>query len=725
MSPDSTTFSPGPGAGKPTMPTTIPVDMSSNNPPPAYLHGSRLDAADKSWHLTSPTPYDPPLTYGGFLQARQVGNQIASLLEQAKAVDASSKSRSLDASRKKRKRYKIVIHSSPFLRCVQTSLGISSGLAQTLPDSGCCSPRDLIVPRAPPQAEPQFQFKSTLLRLDSFLGEWLSPEYFEKITPPPGPALMLGGAKAELLRREDYSIYADVPEPAPSRPSSASLWQSPSASPANDPASPATEGEASSHVSALLGPARPKGYTAPRPIYAVSSSGSIPEGFVAHARDASVAVDYQWDSMRPPLDFGDGGKFGEEWASMHKRFRAGVRSLVNWYVSTDSPADTLARAAHGQDGSPESEEDDEVETVVVLVSHGAGCNALIGAITHQPVLMDIGIASITMAARKQNLDYSALLASTPAPSEPSHKTMVPVDKMYDIRLLASTEHLRRASTATTPSSARGTSAAGFWNTSTGPRGRTPTTGGPVISPFTYSDPFSSAGSRSTSASAALPPVMRRDSASHRAHLPRGPALASVGFGSNGAGSGNPGNSSPTSPLGGLWSARPSHLRLMDDGSDETDDFGSMLPDFDQKKFNNMETQTSPPVTNPEDDDRRGNQEPAASSSFGSTGSAVSAAARARARATATDDTPPFPPFSPSPPAPFDGHDSPKAPLVLSGPIKLHTNLGTEDKPVEELKAMQLGAGLGGLWGLPPPMGEAERFRDRIRTKRRWTVNERA
>ncbi|RSM11857.1 hypothetical protein CEP52_002726 [Fusarium oligoseptatum] len=55
---------------------------------PAYIfvvrHGNRLDAADKKWHLSSPTPYDPPLTYGGWLQSRQVGNQISSILEQAK-----------------------------------------------------------------------------------------------------------------------------------------------------------------------------------------------------------------------------------------------------------------------------------------------------------------------------------------------------------------------------------------------------------------------------------------------------------------------------------------------------------------------------------------------------------------------------------------------------------------------------------------------------------------
>ncbi|KAG5927360.1 hypothetical protein E4U42_002338 [Claviceps africana] len=698
-----------------------------SNSPPAHLfvvrHGSRLDAADKSWHLTSPTPYDPPLTYGGFLQARQVGNEIANILEQARADDESSRS---FGAPPKRKRYKIVIHSSPFLRCVQTSVAISSGLAQTFPHSVCC-PQDLIVPRAPPQIEPRFQFKSTLLRLDSFLGEWLSPEYFENITPPPGPALMLGGAKAELLRREDYTIYADSPEPEPPRPSSVSLWQSPLTSPVQGPSSPWTESEASGSAS-TLGQApseqradeRKRGYTAPRPIHAVSSSGSIPEGFVAHARDASVVVDYQWDSMRPPLDFGDGGKFGEEWASMHKRFRRGVRRLVNWYASTGSAADNIAKAAvHGHEAHQASE-NDVTETVVIMVSHGAGCNALIGAITHQPVLMDIGIASITMASRKPNLDYGALLSSASAPSGPlkKKKVMVPVDKLYDIRLSASTEHLRRSSTVTTPSSARSISTAaatatataggtGFWSTSTGSRGRTSTLGGPVMSPFTYSDPFSSTGSRSTSASAALPPVMRRESAPLRTHPPRGPALATVGLG-NGTGPLSPGTRSPTTTAG-LWSARPSNLRLVDDGSGETDGLSPVLPDFDQKKFHMQEK----PATD----------KASASPGPGSAEPVVSASS------PTTDDAPRFPDFSP--PATNDGEDNPDqeptqtSPPLFAGPIKLRTNLGPDKPAVEELKTRQLGGGLGGLWGVPPVVGEADRFRDRTHTKRRWTVNERA
>lgn len=31
----------------------------------------RLDAADQSWHLSTPAPYDPPLTYGGMWQKQR------------------------------------------------------------------------------------------------------------------------------------------------------------------------------------------------------------------------------------------------------------------------------------------------------------------------------------------------------------------------------------------------------------------------------------------------------------------------------------------------------------------------------------------------------------------------------------------------------------------------------------------------------------------------------
>ncbi|RFU78047.1 phosphoglycerate mutase family [Trichoderma arundinaceum] len=657
-------------------------------------HGNRLDAADKQWHLTSPTPYDPPLTYGGFLQARQVGNQIGSILEQAK-VDAEVTNNGAALSGKRR-RFRIVIHSSPFLRCVQTSVGISSGLAQTAPES-IYQPSDVIVPRKAPVGQ-QSPHKSALLRLDTFLGEWLSPEYFEMITPPPGPALMMGGAKAELLRREDYSIYTDVPiTNSSNRPTSkGALWSSPVMSPSQQqPASPALDHGnmfGSSAMAAALSSAsqeQKKGYVPPRPLHAISSNGKIPDGFVAHARDSCVVVDYQWDSMRAPLDFGDGGKLGEEWTSMHHRFRAGLKRMINWYATTDSPDELLCGSVNSEndhscsDSGYGEEEEEEVETVVIIVSHGAGCNALIGAITHQPVLMDVGIASITIAARKQDADYAKALAlASRRQGSASVPPQAAVDDLYEIRLSASTEHLRSnsgASITAKPASPKIT-----WSPSSR-RGRAsalaspPAMGGPVQSPFTFLEPLSSVGSRSTSANASVGNFSRRDSGSSR-RSPRIAPPAGLSFGlpsSNEGTSYSVGRGSVSSP--GLWAPARSALRLIDDVDEEAvDDYDSMLPDFDNKRFRPISEENIKPSRD-----------------------AISSE--------------PFPEL----PSAAQLPTSPKGP-VFAAPIKLNTDLAFGE-PVEEMPLSQL----GGLWNLAMPPSEADRFRDLSQSKRRWTVNERA
>ncbi|KAJ4131509.1 hypothetical protein NW768_005699 [Fusarium equiseti] len=700
---------------------------------PAYIfvvrHGNRLDAADKKWHLSSPTPYDPPLTYGGWLQARAVGNQISSILEQAK-TDYESNSKDT----KRRRRFKVVIHSSPFLRCAQTSIGISSGLAQT-PHESPYRPNDIFVSATGPPKH----FRSTILRLDSFLGEWLSPEYFEQITPPPGAALMLGSAKAELLRREDYSTLTSTPAPAPApmphRGSTASLWNgSPAASPSLGPMRSGSAAEGSSGpamAAALTGQLASqlmkKGYTVPKPNYAISSSGKIPDGFVAHARDECVVVDYQWDSMRAPLEFGDGGQLGEEWTDMHKRFRRGLKKMVDWYATTDSPDEMVTQAAGASQESTDNNstvsEDEDVETVVILVSHGAGCNALIGAITHQPVLMDVGIASITMAERKEDADYNALLAASAnaTPDEPH----VSPHQMYDIRMSASTEHLR--STTSTPVSARSNAADSFPTTI---RGRKPSISdsegpGPLIGSFVYSDPIIPGGSRSASASAAFGSSIRRTSGSQRP-LNRGPKLSTAAATETAAATAkndSPRSNSPgaSTPSFGLWTPRSSSLRLMDDGSDDTsdkEDFDDVLPNFGRFDIN---------VENKKDKPRTSAPEVASSLPIQSS---LPSRFELKSTNSLTMTLPPaaFTSLS-SFSFPSSGETTPKATPrgpILSGPIRIKTDgLHDLDKPVEELQIAQLGDGLGGLWGLPRPPGEAERYRDVSLSKRRWTTTERA
>ncbi|KIH86360.1 phosphoglycerate mutase family protein [Sporothrix brasiliensis 5110] len=521
--------------------------------PPAYIfivrHGNRLDAADKLWHLSSPTPYDPPLTYGGWSQSRAIGQRIADILRESTPPESAPSADGKPVPKKRR--YKIVIHSSPFLRCIQTSIAISSGIAsdslplehprsfEPLPPLRIWTPMQNGQTSAP-TSNPSFdptpktitpRLNKSVMRLDAFLGEWLSPGYFELITPPPSSVLMVASAKAELLRREDYSSFSHTTNHQATHAHSHSasyLW---GATRSNSWTSRPSEGgelprSGSQHIPPVEPPIglfnntsadgrpmssngdiqsprwdasrhsgmhRPNvvGYVAPVPQFAMSSRAPTPSGYVAHARDACVDFDYQWDSMRAPYDWGDGGEFGEEWAAMHRRFRKGLQKLVDWYSITDAPAKMVTNAVQFRAGSSKLEssgscsedadcaiddndsdsdivDDDCIEeTVVVLVSHGAGCNALIGAITQQPVLMDVGLASLSVAVRRHGMDSLTSLSE----DEHSHTHnskwsgaihrghpdgVVPLNKYFEMKLLANSDHLR--SVPTTPTTPRGSMA---------------------------------------------------------------------------------------------------------------------------------------------------------------------------------------------------------------------------------------------------------------------------
>jgi hypothetical protein len=131
---------------------------------------------------------------------------------------------------------------------------------------------------------------------------------------------------------------------------------------------------------------------------------------------------------------------------------------------------------------------------------------------------------------------------------------------------------------------------------------------------------------------------------------------------------------------------------MDDGKDEEiDDFDDMLPNFDQSKFTSASI--SPPIR-------------------------PSSSLLTKPLATS-------PPPAPSTSPPLDFHKPGRGP-VLAAPIRLNTSFEEDQKlgAPTPVTLEQLGGGTGGLWGIPPPPDEAERFRDRTQTKRRWTVNER-
>ena len=198
-------------------------------------------------------------------------------------------------------------------------------------------------------------------------------------------------------------------------------------------------------------------YDAPNPSYAVSPSDPIPRGYAKHARDACLKVDFQWDSMREPQQWGDGGEFGDEWSTMHKRFRKGLAGMMQWYrehgtkalppqnmfpgfTFTERTTSATKKVVPNVETTEDTVDDnDDEELVLILVTHGAGCNALLGAITNQPVLMDISLAALSMAVRREVprvSSTSTIYARRPSVIDPG------MADTYEMKLMASVDHLR-------------------------------------------------------------------------------------------------------------------------------------------------------------------------------------------------------------------------------------------------------------------------------------------
>ena len=393
-----------------------------------------------------------------------------------------------------------MLHTSPFIRCVQTSVAIAAGISQYRglqddeqstskplksasrghPTKASTAGKSSLQPIKDDEDEPSQQ-KSTedatrhisklMLRVDAFLGEWLTPEYYESITHPPDSRLMLAGAKSELLKRGDY-VESTVPRTELKEGYSPGMWKSPnlparsgnelaldalsdlsskSSTRAHARDRAATQGSILSTGQAqnLGSNSVSGGYVPPTPRYAISPSDPIPKGYVAHARDACVEVDYQWDSSRSPQSWGDGGSYGEEWSSMHKRFRNGIQRMVHWYRIHEASA--LRQTGHGRHlhtAHHEEYNSEDTDTVLVLVTHGSGCNALIGALTDQPVLLDVGMASLTMAVWKERPEdpASESYKSSLSREQNTFNPDVPLSAEYKVVITASVEHLRSDST---------------------------------------------------------------------------------------------------------------------------------------------------------------------------------------------------------------------------------------------------------------------------------------
>lgn len=333
----------------------------------------------------------------------------------------------------------------------------------------------------------KWKIHRALLRVDAFLGEWLSPEYFDKITPPPESKMMVASSKAYLLHHGDPVNMTHTSNKTSSRKGNfPGGWNSESA--ANGKSLDSDDDTSSADLPSLSQsmPRLPRAnthsvgsspnrsdltynrraersptpesltYVPPVPSYAISPSQPIPPGYVSHARDACVQVDGLWDSLRPPLEWGSGGEHGEEWSAMHKRFRKGLHEMISWYRSHDDcetlnpMQDDSSESKNSDRKDRENYDDDETDTILVLVTHGAGCNALIGALTSQPVLLDVGMASLTMAVRK-SVHYKRVSSpqSEDVPASPSRRPRSLIDigisEDYEVKLTASTEHLRAGS----------------------------------------------------------------------------------------------------------------------------------------------------------------------------------------------------------------------------------------------------------------------------------------
>lgn len=424
------------------------------------------------------------------------------------------------ASGTRRRKQRIIIHTSPFLRCIQTSIGVSGGIAEAQGTSEehshpnhrhamhsahslhSGSPHIRAMehwnsPQLSAISEPEEELgelpaennasgndrrAKPRLRVDAFLGEWLSPGYFKDITHPPDSRMMLATAKANLLDEKNYeAVTQNVAKASPSTGNFPGGWGSGKETPSDDDDGPLARlpklnqslprlNRSGSHSSAgslahrgsnakhghdveLASDHAEDGYSLPIPSYAISSGAPIPPGYVAYAKNACVDVDYQWDSMRSPHEWGDGGEYDEEWSSMHRRFRRGLQDMISWYRNPRNNKD----AATGAEDDLLEEDDPNTDTVLILVTHSAGCNALIGALTNQPVLLDPGTASLTMAVRKPEIKEESE-SLDPPPSPNSHRRRSSIDlgvsEDYDVKILASTDHLRTASTSSSRRSSR-------------------------------------------------------------------------------------------------------------------------------------------------------------------------------------------------------------------------------------------------------------------------------
>lgn len=369
--------------------------------------------------------YDTPLTYGGWKQSQALGAYIAQLL--------------LLPGNPDRRKKRIVIHSSPFARCVQTSIGIAAGIAQVVPPAHGVNNNESIAPVTSSIASP---YSRITLKLDPWLGEWMTEEYF-------------GHWDAAHLRSSDIVARARALLTLVSE--AEGIRMDPKIISSSQVLVSATAKEVPAIDAMKIQPlvsARGTAYVAPKPNHAVLATDAIPKGYVAHARDRCLDFDQTWVGLR------DGGDYGEDWAVFHRRIGAGLEALLQWFlvhrydsalvshsgnestksskpetkiaVGSENVKDTSKRLSDmslesiSEDQRPDFEDNDE-ELIVILVTHAGGCNKLLHFFTHKPVLIDFPQSCLTLAIKNPDFEGAGDLET--------------LSKQYKVVMQASTDHL--------------------------------------------------------------------------------------------------------------------------------------------------------------------------------------------------------------------------------------------------------------------------------------------
>jgi len=117
--------------------------------------------------------------------------------------------------------------------------------------------------------------------------------------------------------------------------------------------------------------------------------------------------------------------------------------MITWYThhpANETPQSSDIESPTSPCGPSSLTNDaDDTELVLIILTHQAGCNALVGAILNTPVLIDFAIASLTLAVLK---DPSAPIRR---PTTPGSTTTTPsAFDQYQLKHTNYVEHLRPA-----------------------------------------------------------------------------------------------------------------------------------------------------------------------------------------------------------------------------------------------------------------------------------------